>query len=69
MTFCKQELGEYAHEVDIVFVKKAIRSLGRICLLVSGTVDIGMDLLATLLETRTTFVVEEVIVVLRDIFR
>ena len=67
--FILQELHEYAHDVDIDFVKKSIRSIGRIALLVPDATNNAVRHLASLLDTQVTFVVEEVIIVLRDIFR
>eukprot|EP01053_Blabericola_migrator_P010907 Blabericola_migrator_1__10906@NODE_62_length_15736_cov_138_574510_g56_i0_p2_GENE_NODE_62_length_15736_cov_138_574510_g56_i0NODE_62_length_15736_cov_138_574510_g56_i0_p2_ORF_typecomplete_len962_score214_05Adaptin_N/PF01602_20/3_8e141Cnd1/PF12717_7/7e03Cnd1/PF12717_7/3_5e21Cnd1/PF12717_7/9_5Cnd1/PF12717_7/2_5HEAT_2/PF13646_6/2_9e06HEAT_2/PF13646_6/9_5e07HEAT_2/PF13646_6/14HEAT_2/PF13646_6/2_3e02HEAT_2/PF13646_6/1_6e03CLASP_N/PF12348_8/0_029CLASP_N/PF12348_8/0_0011CLASP_N/PF12348_8/32HEAT/PF02985_2 len=63
------ELCEYAAEVDVEFVKRSIRCLGRLALVHESVIEKVMKRLTELLETRTSFIVEEVVIVLRDLFR
>ncbi|KAL4067586.1 adaptin N terminal region-domain-containing protein [Scleroderma yunnanense] len=63
------ELEEYASEVDIDFVRKAVRSIGRLAIKVEAAADDCIQSLLTLIETKVTYVVQEAIIVIRDIFR
>ena len=59
----------YATEVDIDFVRKAVRSIGRLAIKVSGAADDCIKVLVDLIENKVTYVVQEAIVVIKDIFR
>lgn len=63
------ELKEYASEVDVDFVRKAVRSIGRLAIKISGASDQCVLVLLDLLKTKITYVVQEAIVVIKDIFR
>ncbi|TDL27532.1 Adaptor protein complex beta subunit [Rickenella mellea] len=63
------ELQEYASEVDIDFVRKAVRSIGRLAIKVEAAADRCIEALLELLETKVTYVVQEAIIVIKDIFR
>ncbi|ODN83344.1 hypothetical protein L202_01504 [Cryptococcus amylolentus CBS 6039] len=63
------ELKEYASEVDVDFVRKAVRSIGRLAIKISPAADECIRTLLTLLQTKITYVVQEAIVVIKDIFR
>jgi len=63
------ELEEYASEVDIDFVRKAVRSIGRITIKVEPAADACIQSLLGLIETKVTYVVQEAIIVIKDIFR
>lgn len=63
------ELQEYASEVDIDFVRKAVRSIGRLAIKVDAAADMCIDALIELIETKVTYVVQEAIIVIKDIFR
>ncbi|KAG6376113.1 adaptin N terminal region-domain-containing protein [Boletus reticuloceps] len=63
------ELEEYASEVDIDFVRKAVRSIGRLAIKVEAAADTCIESLLTLIETKVTYVVQEAIIVAKDIFR
>ncbi|KAF8710587.1 Beta-adaptin-like protein, partial [Rhizoctonia solani] len=63
------ELQEYASEVDIDFVRKAVRTMGRLAIKVAPAADQCIDSLLSLLETKVTYVVQEAVVVIKDIFR
>jgi len=62
-------LKEYANEVDIEFVKKSVRAIGRIAIKVDKAVDRCVSALLELINMRVNYVVQESIVVIRDIFR
>ncbi|PBK96808.1 Adaptor protein complex beta subunit [Armillaria gallica] len=63
------ELQEYASEVDIDFVRKAVRSIGRLAIKVEAASDSCIQTLLGLIETKVTYVVQEATIVIKDIFR
>lgn len=63
------ELKEYASEVDVDFVRKAVRSIGRLAIKLQGAADHCVTALLQLLQNKISYVVQEVIVVIKDIFR
>jgi len=63
------ELEEYASEVDVDFVRKAVRSIGRLAIKVQTAADSCIQSLLTLIETKVTYVVQEAVIVIKDIFR
>lgn len=63
------ELSEYATEVDIDFVRKAIKLIGRLAIKIDEASDASVRVLLSLLDTGITYVVQEVMIVFRDIFR
>ncbi|KAI3610818.1 ap-2 complex subunit beta [Moniliophthora roreri] len=63
------ELQEYASEVDLDFVRKAVRSIGRLAIKVEAAADDCIQALLNLIETKITYVVQEAVIVIKDIFR
>ncbi|ORX71492.1 Adaptor protein complex beta subunit [Linderina pennispora] len=63
------ELVEYATEIDVDFVRKAVRSIGRIAIKIELAADRCVRALLDLIQTKVNYVVQEAIVVIRDIFR
>ncbi|KAI8456650.1 adaptin N terminal region-domain-containing protein [Phakopsora pachyrhizi] len=63
------ELAEYATEVDVDFVRKAVRSIGRLAIKISYASDRCITVLLELVATKINYVVQEAIVVIKDIFR
>ncbi|KAF7322939.1 AP complex subunit beta [Mycena chlorophos] len=63
------ELQEYASEVDIDFVRKAVRSIGRLAIKVEDASDDCIQALLSLIETKVSYVVQEAVIVIKDIFR
>ena len=63
------ELKEYATEVDLEFVRKAVRCIGRFAIRVESAADKCVSALLELIETKVSYVVQEAVVVMRDIFR
>ena len=55
--------------MDIDFVRKAVRSIGRLAIKVSSAADDCIKVLVELIENKVTYVVQEAIVVIKDIFR
>ena len=63
------ELKEYASEVDVDFVRKAVRSIGRLAIKIASASDQCITTLLNLMQTKVSYVVQEAIVVIKDIFR
>lgn len=59
----------YATEVDVDFVRKSVRSIGRLAIKISAAADSSISTLLSLVETKISYVVQEAIVVIKDIFR
>ncbi|KAI9090529.1 adaptin N terminal region-domain-containing protein [Phlyctochytrium arcticum] len=63
------ELREYANEVDVDFVRKAVRAIGRCAVKIESASEKCVNTLLDLLKTKVSHVVQETIVVIKDIFR
>merc|ERR1712226_1774664 len=63
------ELKEYATEVDVDFVRKSVRAIGRCAIKVEGAAEKCVQTLLELIKTKVNYVVQEAIVVIKDIFR
>ncbi|CAF4524461.1 unnamed protein product, partial [Rotaria sp. Silwood2] len=63
------ELKEYATEVDVDFVRKAVRAIGRCAIKVEQAAERCVSTLIDLIQTKVNYVVQEAIVVIKDIFR
>jgi AP-1 complex subunit beta-1 len=64
-----QEFKDSASEVDVDFVRKAVRSIGRCAIKLEEAADRCVQALLDLIQTKVSYVVQEVIVVIKDIFR
>jgi AP-2 complex subunit beta-1 len=62
-------VSRYASEVDVDFVRKAVRSIGRLAIKISLAADRCIRVLLELVSTKVNYVVQEAIVVIKDIFR
>lgn len=63
------ELKEYANEVDVDFVKKAIHAISRIALKIPPAAQRCVHVLVELLSNKVDYVIQHVIIVMKDIFR
>ena len=63
------ELKEYATEVDVDFVRRAVRAIGRCAIKVEASAEKCVQTLQDLIQTKVNYVVQEAIVVIKDIFR
>ncbi|KAF7632781.1 AP complex subunit beta [Meloidogyne graminicola] len=63
------ELKEYAAEVDVDFVRKAVRAIGRCAIKVEQSAERCVNTLLELIQTKVNYVVQEAVVVIKDIFR
>lgn len=59
----------YASEVDIDFVRKAVRSIGRLAIKVEPAADSCIQALLDLMDTKVSYVVQEAVIVIKDVFR
>lgn len=63
------ELKEYAQEVDVDFVRKSVRAIGRCAIKVEQSAERCVSTLLDLIRTKVNYVVQEAVVVIKDIFR
>ena len=63
------ELKEYAMEVDMDFVRKAVRAIGQVAIKIESCAEKAVNVLLELINSKVGYVVQEVIVVIKDIFR
>lgn len=63
------ELREYATEIDVHFVRKAVRAIGKLAIKIEPAARRCIDLLLELVATKITYIVQEATVVIRNIFR
>jgi len=63
------ELKEYATGVDVDFVRRSVRSIGRVAVKLERASERTIDVLHELIETKVNYVVQEAIIVIKDIFR
>ena len=63
------EFKEYATEVDVEFVRKSVLAIGRCAISIEGAAERCISVLLDLIKTKVNYVVQEAIVVIRDIFR
>jgi AP-2 complex subunit beta-1 len=63
------ELREYATEIDVHFVRKAVRAIGKLAIKIEPAAKRCINLLLELVATRVTYIVQEATVVIRNIFR
>lgn len=63
------ELKEYSTEVDVDFVRKSVRAIGRCAIKVESAAERCISTLVELIQTKVTYVVQEAVIVIKDIFR
>lgn len=63
------ELKEYASEVDVDFVRRAIRAIGQCAIAIESAAERCVYVLLELVASRVNYVVQEATVVVKDIFR
>ncbi|KAF8519377.1 adaptin N terminal region-domain-containing protein [Hysterangium stoloniferum] len=63
------ELKEYASEVDVDFVRKSIKAIGQCAIKIDSSAERCVNVLLELIATKVTYVVQEAVVVMKDIFR
>eukprot|EP01061_Rhynchopus_euleeides_P029515 TRINITY_DN4839_c2_g2_i1.p1 TRINITY_DN4839_c2_g2~~TRINITY_DN4839_c2_g2_i1.p1 ORF type:complete len:897 (+),score=410.94 TRINITY_DN4839_c2_g2_i1:67-2757(+) len=63
------EFNEYAQEVDVEFVRKAVRAIGITAIKIESAAEECAGVLSQLIKSRVNYVVQECIIVVRDVFR
>ncbi|OAX37372.1 Adaptor protein complex beta subunit [Rhizopogon vinicolor AM-OR11-026] len=63
------ELKEYSSEVDVDFVRKSIKAIGQTAISIESAAERCVNVLLELINTRVSYVVQEGVVVMKDIFR
>jgi len=63
------ELKEYSSEVDVDFVRKSIKAIGQTAVKIDVAAERCVNVLLDLISTRVSYVVQEAVVVMKDIFR
>lgn len=63
------ELKEYASEIDMDFVRRAVRAIGQCAVKIEEASERCVNVLLELINTKVTYVVQESVVVIKDIFR
>ena len=65
------EFKEYAQEIDVVFARKAISSVGRIAVKLEDAAERCVLAFHELIRTKVAaqYVIEEIVIVIKDIFR
>ena len=63
------ELREYATEIDVQFVRKAVRAIGKLAIKIESAARQCIDTLLELVKAKVPYVVQEATVVIRNIFR
>ncbi|TPX48952.1 hypothetical protein SeLEV6574_g01749 [Synchytrium endobioticum] len=63
------ELREYANEVDVDFVRKSVRAIGRCAIKIEPASERCVNVLLELIKTKVNYVVQEAVIVMKDIFR
>ncbi|KAK1148663.1 hypothetical protein N8T08_008548 [Aspergillus melleus] len=63
------ELREYATEIDVHFVRKAVRAIGKLAIKIESAARQCIDTLLDLVNAKIPYIVQEATVVIRNIFR
>lgn len=59
------ETYRYASEVDVDFVRKAVRAIGQCAVKIDSAAERCVNVLLELIETRVSYVVQEAVVVIK----
>lgn len=63
------ELKEYAMEVDTDFVRRAVKAIGQVAIKIETASERCVNTMLELINVKANYVVQEVIIVIKDIFR
>ncbi|MCJ1253732.1 hypothetical protein MMC24_001544 [Lignoscripta atroalba] len=63
------ELKEYATEIDVHFVRKSVRAIGKLAIKIEPAAENCIGALLELVATKVSYIVQEATVVIRNIFR
>ena len=59
----------YASEVDVEFVRKSVKTIGRCAIKIESAADKCVQVLLDLIKSKVNYVVQEAVIVTCDIFR
>ncbi|KAK4544057.1 hypothetical protein LTR36_004555 [Oleoguttula mirabilis] len=63
------ELREYATEIDVHFVRKSVRAIGKLAIKIEPAAKLCISTLLELVATKVSYIVQEATVVIKNIFR
>ncbi|EME79113.1 uncharacterized protein MYCFIDRAFT_34110 [Pseudocercospora fijiensis CIRAD86] len=63
------ELREYATEIDVHFVRKSVRAIGKLAIKIEPAAKLCISTLLDLVSTKVSYIVQEATVVIKNIFR
>ncbi|ODQ67744.1 Adaptor protein complex beta subunit [Nadsonia fulvescens var. elongata DSM 6958] len=63
------ELKEYSMEVDLDFVRRAIRAIGQCAIKIESAVEKCVNVLMDLIYNKVNYVLQEVVIVMKDVLR
>lgn len=63
------EFKEYCNEVDVDFVRRSVRAIGRCAIKLESAAERCVNVLLELISSHVNYVLQEAIVVMKDIFR
>jgi len=63
------EFKEYCNEVDVDFVRRSVRAIGRCAIKLEAAAERCVNVLLELISSHVNYVLQEAIVVMKDIFR
>lgn len=63
------EFKEYATEVDVDFVRRSVRAIGRCAIKLERAAEKCINVLLDLIQTKVNYIVQEAVIVIKDIFR
>ncbi|KAI5308521.1 hypothetical protein KEM55_005503 [Ascosphaera atra] len=63
------ELKEYATEIDVHFVRKSVRAIGKLAIKIESAARLCIDALIDLVNAKVPYIVQEATIVIRNIFR
>ena len=69
ITVVLTELREYATEIDVHFVRKAVRAIGKLAIKIEPAARQCIDTLLDLVSAKIPYIVQEATVVIKNIFR
>lgn len=63
------DLIRYATEIDVDFVRKSVRAIGKLAIKIAPAAQLCISTLLSLVSTKVSYIVQEATVVIRNIFR
>ena len=63
------ELQLYSTEIDVDFVRRSVRVIGRCALMIDAATEVCVKVLIGLLDSKISYVVQEATIVMRDLYR